>query len=274
MNNHPSKDMYSYTGIMRDKFYFAIFMETLGFRVPKTFGMSENGEIYRFDNKTNVQLESLVPNDIHLICKPIDGWCGEGIFGLKIEGNEMSCDGEKVSMENLKSKFSNGKYFLQEYIDVQHPDMNRLYSKSINTLRITTVRDVNTGKIELMGCMMLMGARNAIVSNWHYGGVIIKIEDSGYLSKYGYSFYEKRITKHPDTGVEFESFKVPYFKEAIEEAKRCHEMFYGIHSVGWDFAIAPDGPIFIEANDNWGMAAHQMVDEGLVPKFNKYFVKH
>ena len=71
--------------------------------------------------------------------------------------------------------------------------MSRLYPNAINTVRITTVRDLNTGNIELMGCMLLMGARGAVVSNWHYGGVIINIEENGYLNKYGYSLYEKKI---------------------------------------------------------------------------------
>ena len=274
LNNHPSKDEYSYTGVMRDKFYFSVFMETLGFNVPKTYGIAENGMVFRMSDKKVVPMDTMIPGEMHLIFKPIDGWCGEGIFGVRINGDQILCDNEVISMEDLKQKTAKGKFFIQHYIEDQHPDMKALYPKAINTLRITTVRDVNTGKIELMGCMLLMGANEAIVSNWHYGGVIINIEDNGYLNKYGFSFSEKRIVRHPDTGIVFETFKVPFFEEAKAVAIRCHEMFYGIHSVGWDFAITSEGPVFIEANDNWGIAAHQMVGEGLANKFNKYFLKH
>lgn len=274
LNNHPSKDEYSYTGVMRDKFYFSVFMETLGFKVPKTYGLAEKGMVFRLSDKETVPMEKMLPGELHLIFKPLDGWCGEGIFGVRIVGDRVFCNDELITIEDLKQKTVGGKFFVQYYIEKQHPDMQRLYSKAINTLRITTVRDVNTGKIELMGCMLLMGANEAIVSNWHFGGVIINIEDNGYLNKYGFSFSEKRIVKHPDTGVVFESFKVPFFEEAKAMAKSCHEVFYGIHSVGWDFAITSEGPIFIEANDNWGVVAHQMVGEGLAEKFNKYFIKH
>lgn len=274
LNNHPSKDGYSYTGVMRDKFYFSIFMSTLGFKVPETYGLLENGMIFKMDDKTKIPMDEILIGEKHLIFKPIDGWCGEGIFGVRVAGNQVYCDDEVISMEALKQKTAGEKFFIQYYIEEQHPDMRKLYPKAINTIRIATVRDVNTGKIELMGCMLLMGANEAIVSNWHYGGVIINIEDNGYLNKYGFSYSEKRIVKHPDTGVVFENFKVPFFEEAKTMAIRCHEMFYGIHSVGWDFAITLEGPVFIEANDNWGVVAHQMVGEGLANKFNKYFIKH
>jgi hypothetical protein len=206
------------------------------------------------------------------ICKPLDGIGGIGIFLIeKLQSGELLVDGVKASYKDLQAKFSNARYFVQERIDKQHEKMSALYPKSINTLRITTVRDRKDNEIKLMGSMLLMGAGGSIVSNWHYGGVIINVKNDGSLDKYGFSLKKKKILSHPDTGVVFESFKVPYYDEAVKESIRCHKMFYGVHSVGWDFAILPDGVMFIEGNDNWGMAAHQMVSGGLKDKFDKYF---
>lgn len=275
LNNHPSKkERYSYTGVLRDKFYFAVFMEGLGFNVPKTYGLVENKEVFLFQEKRTISVEEMLEGDHDLIVKPLDGIGGVGIFTLNTSSDGVKMNGDSVIIDEVKKEFSKGKFFVQNRIKEQHPDMAKLYPQAINTVRITTVRDLNTGNIELMGCMLLMGARGAVVSNWHYGGVIINIEENGYLNKYGYSLYSKRITQHPETGIVFETFKVPYFEECISEAKRCHEMFYGIHSIGWDFAILPDGICFIEGNDNWGMAAHQMVGGGLAEKFNKYYFEH
>lgn len=274
LNNHPSaKEIYSYTGVLQDKFYFSIFMEKMGFAIPKTFGLFKGNTVYLMQEGKEIPIEDILDKNIEVICKPLNGIGGVGIFTLKINDGRIFCDNKETSLKDLKEKLSVGKFFSQSLIKNQHPLMEKLYPKAINTVRITTVRDLKTGNIELMGAMLLMGARDAIVSNWHYGGVIINIEPNGYLNKYGYSLYEKRISEHPDTGVKFESFKVPYFEECIAEAKRCHELFYGVHSIGWDFAILPDGILFIEGNDNWGMAAHQMVGGGLTEKFNKYFFK-
>ncbi len=275
LNNHPSKtEQYSFTGVLQDKFYFSIFMESLGFRVPKTYGLVDIDKVFLFQEKRYISIDEMFSEKHNLIAKPLDGSGGIGIFSFSTSTDRFTINGENAKVEDLKKEFAKGKFFVQDLITEQHEDMAKLYPQAINTVRVTTVRDLNTGNIEIMGCMLLMGARGAVVSNWHYGGVIINIEDNGYLNKYGFSLYEKKITKHPETGVVFETFKVPFFEECVAEAKRCHELFYGIHSIGWDFAILPDGICFIEGNDNWGMAAHQMVGGGLAAKFNKYYFKH
>jgi len=273
LNNHPNKyEIYSYTGILRDKFYFSIFMEKLGFRIPKTIGLVTSDMVIFGKNNEIQSLETMLSEPGKYICKPLDGIGGIGIFLIeKLQSGELLVDGVKASYKDLQAKFSNARYFVQERIDKQHEKMSALYPKSINTLRITTVRDRKDNEIKLMGSMLLMGAGGSIVSNWHYGGVIINVKNDGSLDKYGFSLKKKKILSHPDTGVVFESFKVPYYDEAVKESIRCHKMFYGVHSVGWDFAILPDGVMFIEGNDNWGMAAHQMVSGGLKDKFDKYF---
>lgn len=273
LNNNPNRrEKYSYTGIFRDKFYFSIFMEKLGFRVPKTIGLMEKGNIYLLSDNKYSPLDALLDKPGKYICKPLDGIGGVGIITLDVtEKGEILYNKELIDNSAFWKKIEGKRYFIQERITEQHHKMSLLYDKSINTLRITTVRNPQNGDIEVIGCMLLMGARNAIVSNWHYGGVIINVNNEGRLDKYGYSLYDKRIISHPETKVVFESFKIPYFDLALSEAKRCHSLFYGVHSVGWDFAILPDGIMFIEGNDNWGMAAHQMVSGGLTEKFKKYF---
>lgn len=39
--------------------------------------------------------------------------------------------------------------------------------------------------------------------------------------------------------------------EAADLCVRLHDDLPGLHSVGWDVAFTPDGPIVIEGNDNW-----------------------
>lgn len=273
LNNHPSNEVYSYTGVLRDKFYFAVFMEQLGFPVPHTVGLYENEKIFMFDSKCEEKLDYILRKNIDLMFKPLDGIGGVGIYSISVFDGKLFQGGKEIIIKDLKNTLGKGRFFIQERIKNQHSKVAGLYPKAVNTLRITTVRDLNTGNIELMGCMFLMGARDAEVSNWHYGGVIINVDDQGYLDRYGYSLYEGRITKHPDTEVVFAGFKVPFFDMAIQEAIRCHQLFYGVHSVGWDFAIVENGVLFIEGNDNWGMAAHQMVSGGLRGKFKKYYFK-
>lgn len=275
LNNHPqTQEAYNYIGILRDKFYFAIFMEQMAFPIPKTIGLYENKSgLYSFEKKQIIDFKSIIKDGASYMCKPLLGLGGVGIYSIEIKDNQIFCNHIKTSLNDLKEKLSIDKFFIQERIQNQHPKIAALYPNAINTLRITTVRSLKTEEICVMGCMFLMGARNAVVSNWHYGGVIINVNEKGIMDKYGYSLYEKRITQHPDTHVKFENFHIPYFDEALQWAKKCHNLFYGIHSIGWDFAITDNGVLFIEGNDNWGMAAHQMVSGGLAKKFNQYYFK-
>lgn len=272
LNTHAfGYENYSYTGILRDKFYFSAFMEQFGFEVPRTYGLIDNGRLYSSDKKGIIPLEAILGWDCDLVVKPLNGIGGVGIFRLKVTGGNLYLNGEQSTLEEFSKLTCSERFLLQERIREQHPLMDSLYRKSINTLRITTVRDFKTNTIHVLGCMLLMGARDAMVSNWHYGGVIINVDLQGNLDKYGYSLYEKKITSHPETKIVFEDFKVPLFDKALNQAIEAHKMFYGLHSIGWDFAILKDKVVFIEGNDDWGMAAHQMVSGGIVPFFDKYF---
>ena len=106
----------------------------------------------------------------------------------------------------------------------------------------------------------MMGAHGTSRSNWHFGGVAINLKEDGTLDKYGFCKIDKKVLAHPDSKTVFEGYKIPYFNEAIEMAKNASSLFYGFASIGWDIAITENGPVIIEGNDDWGLVAHQMVE--------------
>ena len=73
--------------------------------------------------------------------------------------------------------------------------------------------------------------------------------------------------RHFDTGVVFGDFTVPMIDQARKAALDLHSYLYGVHSIGWDMAIAPEGPIFIKGNDTWEITPHQVMDGGLKRRF-------
>ena len=121
--------------------------------------------------------------------------------------------------------------------------------------------------------MLRIGANKNVVDNWAKGGLLVSIREDGMLGKHGYykPGYGTRATSHPDTGVVFESFHVPFFREAVALASRFHALLGGIHSIGWDMAISESGPLFIEGNDNWEISMPQACEGGLKEKFNELF---
>jgi len=274
-NNHPYgikvplDHDYSYNGCLRDKWVFALLMNEFGIPTPKTIGLIKNKRFTR-PGELSQPLSEIKKKDMDVMVKPIEVNGGEGIFHLKVKDGVMTVGGKTITVEQLGNKVGNGIFIVQSFIDNQHEGMKKLFPGAVNTLRITLVQN-GKGDSELLGVMCMMGAHGAECSNWHFGGVCANVKSDGTVDKYGYSMSDKRVTKHPDSGVVFEGYKIPYYDEAVALAKRCMKSFYGLKSVGWDIAITTNGPIVIEGNDDWGLAAHQMVEnKGWTDRYFKY----
>lgn len=102
-------------------------------------------------------------------------------------------------------------YTHTEAID-QHPAIDDIYDKSVNTLRILTFIENET--IDIVSCFIRIGAGGSVVDNGSSGGLFVGIEqDTGMLKRTGYrdmKFGGGEFDRHPDTGFKFEGFKVPF----------------------------------------------------------------
>lgn len=61
-------------------------------------------------------------------------------------------------------------------------------------------------------------------------------------------------------------------KAAYEAACKAHESFYNIGAIGWDVAITPDGPCFVEGNDNFEITLMQACDRPLKEDWKRLYV--
>lgn len=132
-------------------------------------------------------------------------------------------------LEQICKSLQKGFYVLQRAVH-QADALNTLNPGAINTLRIVTLKT-----------------------------------DDGWLKKYGLykPGYGSKASVHPDTGIAFESFAIPFIKEAYELAVAAHKFFYNIGAIGWDVAITDNGPVFIEGNDNFEITLMQACDRPL-----------
>ena len=55
--------------------------------------------------------------------------------------------------------------------------------------------------------------------------------------------------------------------EAVELAKKIHEFFYGIHSIGWDIALTENGPVFLEGNNGWEISIMLATDPDIKKRY-------
>ncbi len=77
------------------------------------------------------------------------------------------------------------------------------------------------------------------------------------------------VSVHPDTGHNLMGLKLPFWKEILELAARCHDMVE-LGYLGADIVLTPDhGPILLELNARPGLAIQIANLAGLVPRLEK-----
>lgn len=184
--------------------------------------------------------------------------------------NVKNRGGYLVNSKFFKSWDAVKNYFkTDEFKDVEfvvqkclhnHPVIDRIYPLSINTIRLVTIKNTATNNVEPFGAILRIGAHGNVVDNTTMGGLAIKISQDGTLATE--AFYKPgfgtKTRVHPDTNVAFDKIKIPYYDECVKICCKFHKIL-AIHSIGWDVAITPDGPVIIEGNDNWEITSLQAI---------------
>jgi len=252
-NLHTGRRPYNYVCVLRDKFVFSQFVGSLGIATPRSLALLDAERVTWLDTNVTLPLRAIVERtDVTFdgFCKKIGGIQGDGAFPLHIEGGSLIVRDRRISVSDLRDRLDD-RYLLQERIR-QHEAMSSLHSNSVNTVRLITFATAST--VQLFAAAMRIGTHGKSVDNWAAGGVIVSIDpECGELRGEGFHKpgYGGRVPRHPDSGIAFEGFKIPYFAEAVELVSRLHGYLRDIHSIGWDVAITPEGPTIIEGNDDW-----------------------
>ena len=112
------------------------------------------------------------------------------------------------------------------------------------------------------------------MDNTSQGGIAVGVNiETGNLKEFGFfkPQYGTKTDVHPNSKIKFRDFQVPFFEEVKRQAVYFHSMLPQIHSVGWDIAVGPNGPIFVEGNDNWEINGPQSCNGGMKKEFDAYF---
>jgi hypothetical protein len=257
---------WDYRCLLRDKFVFGQFVASLGFSTPRVVALGDGHRISWIGGETESYEECASKRRFDGFYKPLLGENGAGVYPLKIESGGLFLNGKSISPAELSSVI-HGPRFLQERVQ-QHPEISRIYPHSVNTIRLITV--LKDDEPAPFAAMIRFGAHGNANDNWSTGGAMGKIDmATGQLGKYFFfkPGYGSKVIAHPDTGVVFENVRIPFSREALDAALQLHRAFYGVHSIGWDIAIGPTGPVFIEGNDNWGIIMFQALEGGMKQNF-------
>lgn len=237
--------------LLRDKFVFGLVARALGVPSPATLALLTPESVEWFPDRERAPLEAVVRRELDGFCKPVDGIEGVAAFSLTVRQGSLLLDGRTVTPAELRARLTD-RFILQERIQ-QHPALAALHPGSVNTLRVVTAR--TNGRPRVLLSFLRVGVGPSQVDNFAAGGVLVSVDPrTGRLRGKGLTREGRLewIDRHPDTGVAFDGYPLPFVGEALAVARAFHDDIPRVHSIGWDIAITPAGPCVIEGNDNWG----------------------
>ena len=214
---------------------------------------------------TREEFEAFVKDRSELICKPIDGSSGQGIF--KVTAAEHPYAGKLY--DELKSK----NIGIVEDVVRQHEEIAALCPTSVNTIRIATL--LGDKKEGIVYAYIRIG-NGRVMDNVDCGGMAAPVDlDTGVVSSVGANKAGEAYEIHPMTGKRIPGTQIPYWEEAKAMCLAAMRVIPQVRFVAWDVAITPDGPVFIEGNSFPShaipqFAAHFPDGIGILPRFEEF----
>ena len=156
----------------------------------------------------------------------------------------------------------------------QHETMNQMNPHAINTLRIVTI--LNESGSHIVYAHIRIGNSDRPVDNLHSGGMFAPIDlEKGVIQYPAYDKARHTYTEHPRTHTHIQGFAIPYWEEAKSMCLEACQIIPQMRYVGWDVAITPDGPVFVEGNNLPGydilqMPPHTPDKIGMLPRFREF----
>ena len=207
------------------------------------------------------QILELLREKKQLFIKPFGVGKGEGVNILAFDGCEYYIDTVKCSEKDL-IRFFEGRndWFISEAMK-QHEYADKIYDKTVNTIRIITLRDISTGEFKVFFAVQRIGTSDTIpVDNGSKGGLVSKIDlETGVLSE-ARCLHNKNVYKcHPDSGAPIEGVFVPEWGRIKEEILVLANRMPYLQFIAWDVLITEQGEMsIIEGNSSSGVNIIQL----------------
>lgn len=201
-------------------------------------------------NASEEEIARFIDAQPRVIVKQTNAMQGRGVYELD----------KTTGPAAIARQFAGQDVLLERWI-VQHPDLC-FGSRSVNTIRITTVRD-RQGNVHLLKAALRCGVGTSIVDNFTQGGVVYPIDmEKGVIESCGtrkHSVADGLIDVHPGTDFRMPGQHIPFWPETLSMIRDAAARIPELRLIGWDVAITPDGPELVEGNTRPGPALIEYV---------------
>src|SRR5699024_8302808 len=223
---------------------------------PINYGTIEKG-IIQIENqrKTIDSFINFIKEKSQIIIKKKSGGGGKGIFKVSCLNDKFYIDDSVIDCEELKKliyKLDNS--IIQEHI-IQAEYSNDIYSGTVNTIRILTMRDPDTKEAFIATAVHKFGSeRTKPVDNVWNGGMTALVDlETGTLQKSAYHHENNKVISwqenHPDTNKKIEGITIPNWDKVKESIIKLTDDLSFLHYVGWDVVVTDNGVKVIEGNN-------------------------
>ena len=200
-----------------------------------------------------------------IICKPIDGSSGQGIFKCTPD--------EYADADALYDRLKAAGIGIVEDKVIQHEAIAALCPTSVNTIRVATL--LGDKKEGIVYAYIRIG-NGKVMDNVDCGGMAAPVDiETGVICGVGANKAGDVHELHPMTGKKIQGTQIPYWEEAKQMCLEAMHAVPQVRFVAWDVAITPDGPVFIEGNSFPShaipqFAAHFPDGIGILPRFEEF----
>ena len=260
------KDL-NYDIITKDKFFANSIFNANGIPAIENMALIKGNHVL-FNDGSRKSLESLLELHGIFYIKNTVLEAGDGIITLDTGNKTFGFKEKKFTIDHFKQIIADKIWIVQEQHH-SHKEIKKINATALNTTRIVTI--MNGTEPEYLSGFQAFATNDSTNDSWNTGSVYVGIDpENNCLKEFGYySLHVKNkslCTSHPDSGIVFKGYKIPFLKEAIELCLKAHQLLYFNFVIGWDVAITDKGPVIVEANEKPGMNAVQCVDGGLKRK--------
>ena len=260
--------------LVDDKLKTKELAQKAGIAVPELYGLFRSVADLR-------KLEEIVKPYSDFVIKPAHGCGGEGILVIdsREEGRFFRVNGTELQLAELQHHVANvlyGLYSLGGQCDQAMIEYRVKFDPVFSGMGLHGVPDIRIivfYGVPVMAMLRLPTETSNGRANLHQGAVGVGIDLCSGQTVAGV-WNNKRIEKHPDTGVSILGLEIPQWERLLDLASRCHELS-GLVYQGVDIVLDRDlGPLILELNARPGLAIQIANGAGLIPRLKIIEERH
>jgi len=242
--------------MLDDKLVAYLYLHQVGVPTPTVHGQIHRGQVvWLAPEPPEGGLDGLLERRGKLAVKARAGSSGSGFAVLTREAGTTYVNGRPV--DDAVQALTHCSLIITDYVE-QHERLAAIYPGTTNTMRVITVRDVDTGEPFIAFASHRFGTSRSIpVDNFGAGGISVGIDlATGLFTRAlrppdpGRGSSEVHwMDEHPETGAQITGVPVPNWDLVQEGILRAMRALPGSQYVAWDVAVTRDGMTVIEGNN-------------------------